>query len=174
MLLHLAIRERVARWNVGGISQISSPAFRIARIQRQNIGADQTQLKGLKMLSRTASRTNCWGKMLFPMNYRTPDLFRHLLMCFHKLAAELVHSQNREMVTLLRKDPNKGSFMHNLRSITLLIAELEILVMVLVKWLARIVGGVVGEAQTCVIPSRFIHDNIHFICYTLENDLWKG
>lgn len=36
------------------------------------------------------------------------------------------------------------------------------------KRLAHVAGGLIGEAQTCAIPSRTIQDNLHFIYYTLE------
>lgn len=40
--------------------------------------------------------------------------------------------------------------------------------MVLAKRLTRVMGDVLGEAQTCAIPGRTIHDILHFILYSLD------
>lgn len=38
----------------------------------------------------------------------------------------------------------------------------------LAKRLACVMGGLFGEAQTCAISGRNIHDNLHLVCYSLE------
>lgn len=38
----------------------------------------------------------------------------------------------------------------------------------LVKTLALVAGSLIGEAQTCTIPNRFIQGNLHFMQYIIE------
>ena len=72
------------------------------------------------------------------------------------------------MVVLLRKDPNKGDHIDNFRPVTLLNTDYKILAKVLAKRLALVVGRLVGDAQTCAIPNRSIHDNLHLTRYIIE------
>lgn len=74
-------------------------------------------------------------------------------------------------MTLIRKDSNKVNIVNNFRPITLLNIELNILAKVLAKRLVRVVSSLAGEAQTCAMLNRTIHNNIRFIRYTLE---WIG
>lgn len=73
-----------------------------------------------------------------------------------------------ESVMLLRNNPNKEAVIDNLRSIALLNAELKILGNVLTKkvdavreWTCR------GVTNSAIIGKSF-HNNLHFLCYTLE------
>lgn len=60
------------------------------------------------------------------------------------------------MVTLQRKDPNKGDIIDNVRSIALQNADYKILA----KRLALVASRLVDDAQNCTIPNRCIH-NFH-------------
>lgn len=51
------------------------------------------------------------------------------------------------VVTLIRKDLDKGDCVDNFRLIALLNTEVKILAKVLVKRLARVANGLDGEAQ---------------------------
>lgn len=64
-------------------------------------------------------------------------------------------SVNR-VVTLLSKDPNKGYFVENFWSITLLNTEVKILSKILAKRLTRILGGLTEKTQIYTIPGRSI------------------
>lgn len=70
------------------------------------------------------------------------------------------------VVTLIRRDPNKGYLVDNFQLSTLLNTELEILVKALVKRLTHVTDQHVRKAQTCAVPGRFIQDCLHL--YTLE------
>lgn len=63
---------------------------------------------------------------------------------------------------------DKGDKIKNLMPTTLLNTEFKILSKLLAKRLARIVQGLVWEAQSCDISGRFIHDNLHLIRYSIE------
>lgn len=55
------------------------------------------------------------------------------------------------MVTLLKKDINKGHVIDNFRLITLLNADLKILAKVLAKQLVLVIVKLVNKAQTCAV-----------------------
>ncbi len=57
--------------------------------------------------------------------------------------------------------------MDNFRPITLRNTDFKMLANVLAKRLARVVGSVVGDSQTCAIPGRSI-DNLHLVRYIVE------
>lgn len=65
------------------------------------------------------------------------------------------------MVVLLRNYPNKRYQIEKFRPITLLSADFKILVMVLTKRLPLVIRELIGDTQTCAIPSRSIHENRH-------------
>lgn len=56
------------------------------------------------------------------------------------------------MVVKLRKEASKEDVIDNFRPICLLNVGLEILDNGLAKCLARVVGGIVREVQTCALP----------------------
>lgn len=89
------------------------------------------------------------------------DLFGHLFACIYtnwQQNGETPKTFSRGVVTLPRKGPNKGDVIDNSRPTMLLNAELKILAKVLAKRLAQVVSKLVGEAQTCVVPDRSIHE----------------
>jgi hypothetical protein len=103
--------------------------------------------------------------------YHLPDLFGGLLAdvyCNWQQNGRIPSSVSRGVVVLLRKDPNKGDHIDNFRPVTLLNTDYKILAKVLSKRLALVVGGLVGDAQTCGIPNRSIHDNLHLTRYIIE------
>lgn len=73
-----------------------------------------------------------------------------------------LHAGER-VVTLVKKDPNKGYSADNFRPVLLLNTDLKILAKVVMKMSLRVADGLVGEAQTCAIPGRSIQDNLHLI-----------
>ncbi len=100
-----------------------------------------------------------------------PDLFGDLLAdvyCNWQQNGRIPSSVSRGVVTLQRKDADKGDVIDNFRPITLLNAEFKILAKVLANRLALVVEKLVGEAQTCAIPGRSIHDNLHLVRYIIE------
>lgn len=79
---------------------------------------------------------------------------------------------------LQRKNLNKGDVVDNLRYLTLLNAGYKFLTRVLVTVLTLVVARLVSDVQTCAIPSKSIHDILHFIRYIIErlekNLAWVG
>lgn len=67
-----------------------------------------------------------------------------------------------------QKASSKCEVISTLRSLTMLNTELKTLMKVLGKWLARVVGRLVSEADTCATPARTIYGNHHLIRYSLE------
>ncbi|GAB1597330.1 hypothetical protein Ahia01_000009400 [Argonauta hians] len=100
-----------------------------------------------------------------------PDLFGNLLAEIYSIWQQngnIPSSVKRGAVVLLRKDPDKGDAVENFRPITLLNADFKILARVLAKRLALVVSGLIGRAQTCAIPGRSIHDNLHLTRYIFD------
>ncbi|GAB1601854.1 hypothetical protein Ahia01_000463900, partial [Argonauta hians] len=99
-----------------------------------------------------------------------PDLFSNILEALYVnwlQNGRIPASSTKGIVTLIRKDKNKEDTVQNFRPITLLNTELQILAKVLAKRLAGVIGSLVGDAQTCAVPTRSIHDNLHLMRYIL-------
>lgn len=96
-----------------------------------------------------------------------PDFFGHLLMEVYANWQQnecIPRSVHQGVVTLVKKDSSKEDNVDNFRNLTLLSAELKILVKVLAKRLALVADGVIGDA----IPGGTIQDNLHLLRYTIE------
>lgn len=70
-------------------------------------------------------------------------------------------------VMLLRKVSNKRNIVDNFRSVTLLNTDYKILAKLLAKRLVLVADRLVGDTQTCINPSRTIHDNLHLTRYRI-------
>lgn len=77
----------------------------------------------------------------------------------------------RGVITLVKKQRNKGNKVKTLGLSNMLNAELKISDKVLAKRLVHVVDGLVEEAQTSAIPGRTIHDNLRLIRYKFK---WVG
>lgn len=100
-----------------------------------------------------------------------PVLFVHLLTRVYTIwhqNGNIPKRVSRDVITLIKKDPDKSDKIRYLRPITLLNTDLKNLAKVLAKRLARVLRGLVREAQTCAIPTRCIHNNLRLVRYSLE------
>lgn len=77
-------------------------------------------------------------------------------------------SQLPEIILVSGSYINQWNSIDNFRFITLLNTLLKVLVKVLTKPLAHVVNRLLGEAKTCVVSGRPIHDNLYFIRYILK------
>lgn len=101
-----------------------------------------------------------------------PDLFRHLLAEVYMKWQQnefILRSLYWGVVTLVRKDPTKKDIIDTFWPVSLLNTELKILTKVLLKRLARVTEGSVGEAQTCALSGRTIQDNLHNIRHLMRH-----
>ena len=86
--------------------------------------------------------------------------------CWHE--GLLLPSQRRGLITLLCKNPDQLDNLKNWHSISLLNTDYKILSKVVTLRLRKIIGEIVHPDQTCSIPERTIHDNVHLIRNLVE------
>lgn len=72
-------------------------------------------------------------------------------------------SQRLATITLLCKDSNKAHSLNSWRPISLLNVDYKIISKILANRLKRVVNDIIHVDQTCAIPGRSIHDNLHLL-----------
>ena len=81
--------------------------------------------------------------------------------CFEK--GKLSPSQRLGLITLLCKNPEEPEFLRNWRPISLLNVDYKIISKALTNRLSQVIGKIVNLDQTCAVPGRSIHDNVHLL-----------
>ena len=80
----------------------------------------------------------------------------------------LPQSQRVGLITLICKDVSQSDKLNFWRPISLLNTDYKILSKVISLRLSKVIGDIVHTDQTCSIPGRTIHDNVHLIRNLIE------
>ena len=75
----------------------------------------------------------------------------------------LPQSQRVGLITLICKDVSQSDKLNFWRPISLLNTDYNILSQVISLRFSKVIGDIVHTDQTCSIPGRTIHDNVHLI-----------
>lgn len=71
------------------------------------------------------------------------------------------------MKMLLKKDADKWVVQSKFQPITPLNTWFKVIAMVLVKWPVLVINSLVREVQMCMIPNRYVHDNLQLMWYLI-------
>ena len=80
----------------------------------------------------------------------------------------LAQSQRVGLITLICKDLSQSDNLNFWRPISLLNTDYKILSKLISLRLSKVIAGIVHADQTCSIPGRSIHDNVHLIRNLIE------
>jgi len=103
---------------------------------------------------------------VFAFKYIGTSFVRFLNRCLNE--GMLPPSQRQGLITLICKDPTNADTLKNWRPISLLNTDYKILSKVLTMRLSKIIDEIVHPDQTCSVPGRMIHDNVHLIRNLVE------
>jgi hypothetical protein len=75
----------------------------------------------------------------------------------------------KALLTLLKKEGNSNGPMKNFRPLSLMNLDYKILSKVLSLRLRKVLNNIIHHDQSCGIPGRTIHDNVHLIRSIIEH-----
>lgn len=83
-------------------------------------------------------------------------------------------SQRTGYVTLLCKDKDKSESLDNWRPITLLNTDYKIISKSIINRMSKVASTVIGEDQTCGVPTRSIADSLHLVRSVVDYATFKN
>lgn len=156
---------------MGMLFGISWLAACVSRHEKLSTMKGRLQLQRLQRRFRSALGPSRQHWMVYHMvdHKNMPDLFSNILASVYTNWQQngiIPKYVSQRVVTLIKKASRKGDIINNFRPITLL--NTETLVKVLAERVKFVIGDLMGDAQTCTILDRKIHDRLRLIHYNIK------